>query len=279
MNIPSIITMGLLISMSSLLQAQNNLEKLLKIVETGKTYALYKAKEGDENAVISKQTHYLHLVPPVYKTILDTIELAPALNGNLDTSNYFIQTEILVLQEPGAAWKTATVSSMCRPDEGAPHITLCLLKTTPEYKIIHRKFYPFKTIYDTTSTDFVIPAQTIVVKRKILEQETRVYYTTEPQPINAAAGEKQIKIPAGSWKQWDEITCPFGKFNDPSIAEIQEALRKQDYPVKVTEKYDEQTKRYLLMFQKDYMLEEGGINEPTLQRLGISRKPLISIDF
>lgn len=279
MNIPFIMTISLLFCLSSLLKAQDNLESLLNMVETGKTYALYKAKNGEEHVTTSTGTHFIHLVPPIYQTILDTIELSPALNGNLDTSNYFIQTEILVLKEPGAAWKTATVSPMCRPEEGVPHLALCLLKTTPEYKIVHRKFFPFKTIYDTTSTDYIIPAQTIVVERKTLKQTARIYYLNKRQPINLAAGEKLIEIPAGKWKAWNEITCPFGEFNDPSITEIQEALRKQDYKVEITNKFDEQTKRNLLLFQKDNMLEEGGITDQTLKRLGISRERLISIDF
>ncbi len=249
------------------------------MVETGKTYALYKAKSGDQTVVKETQVHYIHLVPPIYETILDTIELSPALNGNLDTSNYFIQTEILVLKEPGAAWKTATISPMCRPSDGVPHVALCLLKTTPEYKIIHRKFFPFKTIYDTTATDYIIPAHNIVVTRKVLSQEGRIYYLTTPSAINTTAGEKLIQIPVGSWKKWQEITCPFGEFNDPSITEIQEALRKQDYQVTVTNKFDEQTKRNLLQFQRDNLLEEGGITNETLKRLGISRERLISIDF
>lgn len=265
--------------MSSQLKAQNNLESLLNVVETGKTYALYKAKTGDENVVTERQAHYIHLVPPIYETIFDTIELSPALNGNLDTSNYFIQTEILVLQEPGAAWKTATISPMCRPQQGVPHIALCLLKTTPEYRIIHRKFYPFKTIYDTTSTDYIIPAQTIIVQRKILAQKARIYYLTDRRMVNTAAGEKLIEIPAGQWRTWNEITCPFGEFNDPSITAIQEALRKQGYAINVTNKFDEQTKRTLLLFQQDNILEEGGITDQTLQRLGVSRERLISIDF
>jgi hypothetical protein len=265
--------------MSSLLKAQDGLESLLKMVETGKTYALYKAKSGDQNIIKSSQTHYIHLVPPIYETILDTVELSPALNGNLDTSNYFIQTEILVLKEPGAAWKTATVSPMCRPESGVPHVTLCLLKTTPEYKIVHRKFFPFKTIYDTTATDYIIPAQTIVVKRKAMKQKARIYYSTQAPTVNVAAGEKLIKVPAGNWKNWNEITCPFGEFNDPSITEIQEALRKQEYDVRITNKFDEQTKRNLLQFQQDNLLEEGGITDETLKRLGISRERLISIDF
>lgn len=255
------------------------MEALLNVVETGKTYALYKAKSEDKSNVTTSQTHYFHLVPPIYETILDTIELSPALNGNLDTSNYFIQTEVLVLQEPGTAWKTATISPMCRPEKGVPHIALCMLKTTPKYTIIHRKFYPFKTIYDTTSTDYIIPARTIVVERKILKQKTRIYHLTKPVDIDKTAGEKLIKIPAGNWKPWSEITCPFGEFNAPSITEIQKALNEHGYQVKVTNKFDEQTKHHLLLFQRDNMLQEGGISDATLKRLGVNRERLISIDY
>ena len=259
--------------------AQNNLESLLEIVETGKTYALYPAKRGDQNSVRENKTHYLRLVPPQYTTVYDTIELAPELNGNLDTSNYFIQTEILVLKEPGAAWKTATVSPLCRKEDGVPHLTLCLLKTTPDYKIIQRKFFPFKNIYDVSSTDYIIPAETIIVERKILTQKTALHIITDPKKVASIPGERLIKIPAGNWRKWAEITCPYGEFNDPSIVDIQQALKKQQYDVKVTNKFDEQTKRALLEFQRDNMLEEGGLTDKTLQRLGVSRKRLISIDF
>lgn len=259
--------------------AQNNFESLLDKVETGRAYALFKAKSVDENTITEEKTYYIRIVPPQYTTVYDTIEISPALNGNLDTSNYFIQTEILVLKEPGAAWKTATVSPACRKEDGVPHLTLCLLKTTPNYKIIHRKFFPFKNIYDTTATDYVIPAETIIVKRKVLSQKTALYITTEASKSNPVIGEKTIKIPAGSWRHWTEITCPFGEFNDPSIVEIQMALQKQQYDIEVTNKYDEQTKRAIMAFQKDNVLEIGGLTDETLERLGVKRERLISIDF
>lgn len=279
MNLKFVLTLSLFAFLGSLIQAQNNLETLLGMVETGKTYALYKAKSSDKEIVNEKQTRYLKLVPAQYETILDTIELAPALNGNLDTSNYFIQTEVLVLKEPGAEWKTAQVSPLCRKEDGVPHLALCLLKTTPEYKIIHRKFFPFKNIFDTTTTDYIIPAETIVVERKVLTQKARVYYVTSSQKDNIEPGEKMVMIAAGKWRKWAEITCPFGIFNDPSIPEIQKALKKQEYDVEITGKFDEQTKRILMMFQRDNMIEEGGITPETLQRLGVKRERLITIEF
>lgn len=281
MNLKFTLTLSLLCLFLGKTQAQDNLESLLSIVETGKTYALYKAKSGDTKIIQESKTHYLKLVPAKYRTVFDTIELSPALNGNLDTSNYFIQTEVLVLKEPGAEWKTARVSPLCRKDDGVPHLALCLLKTTPDYRIVHRKFFPFKNIIDTTTTDYIIPAEIIVVKRKILEQKGRIYYVTPDKKNDVGPGEKIVKIPAGSWRQWDEIVCPFGDFNDPSIEEIQKALKKQQYNVQVTGKFDEQTKNQLIMFQKDNMLSDhgGSVTPETLDRLGVKREKLIQIDF
>jgi hypothetical protein len=280
MNLKFVLTLSLFCLFLGKIQAQDNLESLLNIVETGKTYALYKAKSKDLAVVKETETHYLKLVPAKYKTVFDTIELAPALNGNLDTGNYFIQTEVLVLKEPGAEWKTATVSPLCRKEDGVPHLALCLLKTTPDYQIIHRKFFPFKNITDTTSTDFVIPAEVIIVERKLLEQKARIYYVTTNKKNDLSPGEKIIEIPAGSWRKWAEITCPFGVFENPSMSAIQEALKKQEYKVKITGKFDEQTKRQLILFQKDNMLDDqGSVTSETLNRLGVKRQKLIQIDF
>jgi len=280
MNLKLILLLSLLCLSWGKIQAQDNLESLLNIVETGKTYALYKAKSKDPNVVKETETHYLKLVPAKYKTVFDTIELAPALNGNLDTSNYFIQTEVLVLKEPGAEWKTATVSPLCRKEDGVPHLALCLLKTTPNYRIIHRKFFPFKNITDTTATDFIIPAEITVVERKLLTQKARIYYVNSDQKDNLGPGEKIIEIPVGYWRKWAEITCPYGTFENPSMAEIQKALKEQAYNVKITGKFDEQTKRQLIMFQKDNMLsDEGSLTSETLNRLGVKREKLIQIDF
>ena len=263
----------------SVLQAQDNLESLLKMVETGKTYALYKATSSDEDFVVEKEVFYLKFIPSKYKVVLDTVEISPALNGNLDTSNYFIQTEVLVLKEPGAEWKTATVSPLCRKEKGVPHLALCLLKTTPDYRIVHRKFFPFKNIFDTTATDYIIPAETIVVERKVMTQTARIYYVTADQKNDLNPGEKIIEIPAGKWRKWEEITCPYGEFNDPSVTDIQKALKKHNYKVVVNGKFDEQTKQALHAFQQDNMLEVGGFSPETLQQLGVRREKLITIDF
>ena len=105
------------------------------------------------------------------------------------------------------------------------------------------------------------------------------FYINEEQKNQLAPGEKLVSIPAGKWRKWDEITCPFGEFNDPSVTDIQEALDKQQYDVKINGKFDEQTKRALHAFQQDNMLEVGGFSPQTLQRLGVRREKLITIDF
>ncbi|CAA6804320.1 MAG: Peptidoglycan-binding domain 1 protein [uncultured Aureispira sp.] len=279
MNLKLILPLSLFCLFWGKIQAQDNLESLLNIVEIGKTFALYKANSKDVNIVKETETHYLKLVPAKYKMVFDTIELAPALNGNLDTSNYFIQTEVLVLKEPGAEWKIAKVSPLCRKEDGVPHLALCLLKTTPDYRIVHRKFFPFKNITDTTATDFIIPAEIIIVERKLLTQKARIYYVNSDQKGNLGPGEKVIKIPVGSWRKWAEITCPYGTFENPSMTEIQKALKEQAYNVKITGKFDEQTKSQLIMFQKDNMLsDQGNLTSETLNRLGVKRKKLIQID-
>ena len=134
-------------------QVTDNFQYLLDSIQLGKTFSLSKAKHGDKNIVKEKETYYIKIVPPKYKIIKEEIEISPALNGNMDTSNYFIQTEIVELREPGAHWKRATISKLCTG--GDAEIALCLLKTVPKYQIVHRKFYPFKNILDVSNTDYV----------------------------------------------------------------------------------------------------------------------------
>jgi hypothetical protein len=264
---------------SSLLSAQTNLDRMLQQVEAGKTYALYKATKNDQKTYKEENSFYIKVTPPIYKTVYDTIEITPALNGNLDTSNYFIQTEILVLKEPSLAWKTARVHELCREDKATPTLALCLLKTTPEYKIVNRKFFPFKNILDTTTTDYVIPAETKIVERKVLVQDTRIMRLTEERKNQIAKGEKLVKVNKGNWAAWSEVVCPYGEFNDPDIKEVQTALKKQNYKIKITGNFDAPTKEVLHQFQKDNMLKIGGLSEETLTRLGIRREPLISVDY
>lgn len=264
----------------TIVHAQDNLESLVEMVQVNKAYALYKAKSGDKDIIKEKQTHYLKLIPAKYQTIHDTIVISPALDGNLDTSNYFIQTEVITSKESIVNWKTATVSPLCREDASVPHLTLSLTQTVPDYQIIHTKFYPFRNILDTTSTDYIIPAERMVVDRLVCTQKSRIYYITDAQKEKLEQGEKLIKIPAGKWKKWQLISCPLGEYEMPSVSSIQKELKRQAYDVKITGQMDGQTKKAILAFQEDNLLETGDALSPeTLQRMNIKGKKLISIDL
>lgn len=261
-------------------QAQgNNYQYLLDSVREGKTYALYKAKGNEKKTFTENEGYYIKLVPAKYRIVYDTIELSPALNGNLDTSNYFIQTEVLELKEAGAEWHTARVSSACVSDgKNQPQVSLCLLKTVPKYKIVNRKFFPFKNILDTTNTDYIIPAKTIIVEREVMVESARLERLPLSQSPNLKLGEKVVRVDAGAWLPWEEVVCPYGVFNTPDIRSIQEALKKEGYKIEITNAYDEQTKRAVHEFQRDQMIEEGELDEKTIERLGVRREKLITVE-
>lgn len=261
-------------------QTNDNLDYLMSTVSEGKTYYLAKANRNSKKVIQEKEGYYIKLVPAVYETIPDTIVLSPPLNGNLDTSNYFIETEVLVLKEPAAEWKTARVSDLCM-EKGASTAehALCLLKMVPKYQIVNKKFFPFKNILDTSRTDFIIPAKITVVERERIVSKAKL----ERIPISQGkptlkAGEKLIKISVGKWERWQEVVCPYGEFNDPTAEEIQEALKKEGYKLKITKSYDEQTRRALHEFQTDNMLEVGELSEETIKRLGVKRERLITVE-
>lgn len=258
-------------------QADPAFSDLQKIAQEGKTYCINKATKGNKNAREEKNGYYIRIVPAVYRTIQDTIVIAPALNGNLDTSNYFIQTEVLVLREPSAEWKTAKVSRLCMKDPNTPpHAAICLLRTAPKYEMVNRRFYPFKNILDTTNTDNVVPAQIKIVEREEIVQQARLEKVALTEKL--ADGERFIKIPAGSWTDWEEVVCEFGVFNDPDIRSVQEKLQKNGYKLDITNQYDEQTKQALHQFQLDNMLSVGELDDATLRRLGLERQKLIQIE-
>jgi hypothetical protein len=265
------------LSPQSLRAQGSNFKDLVGQVEEGKTYALIKVKAGTAKAYDEKEGYQILLVPPVYRTYLDTIVLSPALNGNLDTSNYFIHTEVLVLREFGAQWHTVSVSRLCMTDATTPpQAAVCLLKTTPKYEMVNIKFYPFKNITDTSRTDNVIPADLKIVQREVLVTPARlekIGYSEVPP-----AGVKSIKVSVGSWSPWQEVVCPYGVFNDPNIQQVQLALQKRGYDLKITNNYDEQTKRALHQFQNDNVLTPSDLDAPTLKRLGMERIELIQIE-
>lgn len=253
------------------------METLLEKVAVGKTYALYRTQNSSYKSIKLNKTYFVKLTPPKYTVVKDTVVISPALNGEMDTSNYFIQTEVLVLKEPGAEWRTASLSSACNTNKAKASLALCLLKTTPKYKIINKKFFPFKNILDTTDADFIIPAKVIIVDRYIMVQKATIEIL-ESRPNTITKDTKIVPISKGSYSGWTEVVCPFGKFNAPLITDVQKALKKEGYNVNVTGNYDEQTKMELHSFQRDNMLEEGEITPQTLARLNIKQETLIQVD-
>jgi Putative peptidoglycan binding domain len=270
------------IGAGSLSAQRNNLDYLVNNVVEGKAYVLTKSKTKNDHTIEEKEGYYIKIVPPKYKTVFDTVVISPELNGNLDTTNYFIQTEIFVLREPSAVWKTATVSKVCTTEYGSNlepnHVALCLLKTVPKYEMVHRKFYPFKNILDVSTTDNVVPAEIRIIERFELTDAARLEHIpfSEKEP-RLSDGEKLIKINPGTWNHWAEAVCPFGIFNDPDIKQIQAALQKQGYKINLSNSYDEQTKQAVHAFQLDHMLPQGELDDETLKRMGIEKQKLIQI--
>ncbi|MDC0231447.1 peptidoglycan-binding protein [Aureispira] len=133
---------------------------------------------------------------------------------------------------------------------------------------------------DTATTDFVIPEEKIIIKRRILSQKSRIYFLNDRKKNQLLAGEKLIEIPAGNWKKWSEIICNSEESDKTSIVSLQKALFKQAYDVIINGKFDKQTKDALHAFQQDNLIDVGNdINNPTvLQRLGIKRKKLITFE-
>lgn len=268
-------TIAILLAFSA--QAQNSNYSALLQAEGGKTYSISKAKTAADAKIDDKQGFQIFLVPPVYRTVIDTLVLSPALNGNLDTSNYFIQTEVIVLRDPGLEWRVANVSRLCMKDQSLPPQTaLCLLKTAPKYDMINRKFFPFKNILDTSRTDNVVPAEIKIVEREELVMPA--YLQKANLDAVPPQGVRSIKIPAGQWTDWAEVVCPYGVFNDPDIRQVQEQLQKRGYDIIITNSYDEQTKRALHQFQNDNVLAPGELDDKTLKRLGIEPEILIRVE-
>lgn len=272
-----------LVTVSIQAQTQDIFESLRKQAELGKTYFIGLANANSEKSYDLNEGYYLKFVPAKYETTQDSILVSPALNGNFDTTNYFMSTEILTLREPVSEWRPADVSEICRQDEEPKHkVAACLVKLAPEYKVVNTRFYPFKDILDTNRTDHVIPAVYELVERQTLKQKSRIEIIPESagRP-SLKAGEKLRYLPPGQWQSWQEVVCPFGVFNAPTAYEIQEALRKLGYKLPKTGDYDEATRRFLRQFQKDYGInpEEGELSQATIDKLGLERRPLISVDY
>lgn len=260
------------------LQAQagaENLEYLLENSEVGKAYALFPASKAEAD-IIEPKGYYLKLVPPKFERVQDTIVLRPALNGDMDTSNYFIQTEVLVLRDKSVEWKRAKVADVCvdrSPQEG-----LVLLKSLPHYRIVNRKFYPFKEILDVSSAEKVIPADIAIVGRSQLVEEGKIELFYSASAANVQPGEKLLRIPAGAWTHWEEVVCPYGTFNRPNLSKVQSFLKSRGYDVSVDNSYGSKTKQAIHDYQRKHGLTVGDLNDATYEHMGLSGEKLISIE-
>jgi hypothetical protein len=259
-------------------QAQTESVKFLadNVVE-GKFYVLSKATEDGQNSFNEKKGFYIKLLPPVYKTVVDTVVLQPALNADMDTSNYFIETEVVQVKEASAEWKTANVSSHCSANAQKPYLALSLQKISPDYEIFNRKFFPYKNILDVEDAENVIAAVTMSIEKKILVQRARLEtYPLTEKPL-LLAGEKLLEIPAGIWQNWMELKCP-GEFLDPKIDEIQLSLKNKGYKVEITNVLDKQTIKAVYEFQADNNMETDGLTDETVKLLGVERERLIILE-
>lgn len=254
-----------------------NLNALIQNSQEGKTYFISKTTENTANAIYEPVGYQIKFSPARYKEYWDTIIIAPALNGNLDTTNYFTQTEILILKEPSIQWKQAQISKLCMPNAKSSTMGACMLKTTATYEIIHVRFYPYKNITDVSNTDFVIPAEIKIVKRYELVRPTQISHHPLTEKLELTLGEKIMTVTEGYWTRWAEAVCPFGASNDPQVTQIQDALLKQGYKLTKTGNFDEQTKRALLQFELDHNLPEDKLDDALWQRLGIETEKLINI--
>lgn len=258
-------------------QAQAGAENLIYLLENsevGKAYALFSTSRS-KAAVEEPAAYYLKLVPPKFTRVQDTIVLRPALNGDLDTSNYFIQTEVLVLRDKSTEWKRAKVADVCVKQQ--PQETLVWLKSLPHYRIVNRRFYPFKEVTDTTDSENVIPADLMIVGRSQLVEEGKIELYPSAAAANKQPGEQLIRIPAGAWKNWEEVICPYGVYNRPNISKVQRYLKSQGYDVSIDNNYGPKTKKAIHAFQRKNGLTVGDLNDATYEKMGLSGKKLIEI--
>jgi len=106
-------------------------------------------------------SHEAVILPTKYKVIEEEIEIAPALNGDMDTSNYFMMAEMIEVRPAVQDWCMIN-GNYVRVDIPAEYIT------------IERKFFPFKNILDTERAIHIIPAETITIKRTIVEEPSTI---------------------------------------------------------------------------------------------------------
>jgi hypothetical protein len=134
----------------------------------------------------SNKNIQLQIIPAQYSTIFDTIIVRPALNAAYDTSNYFVQTEIVILKEPSRDWSRLSSNKVCLQQKAA------------NYTLVEVKFYPYKNILDVEKAAEVIPAESIVVERQIITQAAQLKRLNS-EDAAALKAEDILTLPAYTW--------------------------------------------------------------------------------
>jgi hypothetical protein len=116
---------------------------------------------------VTELQYTIKIIPAQYETVYETIEVAPALNADMDTENYFAQTEVIEVAPEGKEWVA---------QESADGTALTLTKTPAKHQTIEKRFYPFKNILDVSNAENVVAAQYITIERKVQVSPARVEY-------------------------------------------------------------------------------------------------------
>jgi hypothetical protein len=93
--------------------------------------------------------------------------------------------------------------------------------------------------------------------------------TTEATTAGSTSYTKAVMTGKGNFSEWVEVVCP-GKGSTASILEIQRALNKLGYNAGTADGIlGARTKTALAKYQRDNGLPIGGMNAPTLKKLGL----------
>lgn len=132
----------------------------------------------------------VRFVPTTYTTVYDTIVVSPALNADLDTSNYFTQTHIIVVKEPSTTWTKTEKDG------------LCIQKLHAQYELVEVKFFPYKNILDISAATNIVPADIRVIARQVVSQPAKIERIND----DAIASHTQtLDIAAYSWGTFKRI--------------------------------------------------------------------------
>jgi hypothetical protein len=117
-----------------------------------------------------------------------------------------------------------------------------------------------------------VPARYVTRTRFVLKTKPRFVIRTTSDSL-FKSNQNNIFGRTGGFTEWRErvvIRCFYDTPLD-MIAQIQKALRKRCFRVKVTNIFDAETKKVLIQFQKKHHLILGNLDNETLTKLGLPR--------